>query len=99
MAAAPLRVIEGSMDKDKALAAALTRWFGSNDGALLDRYTADCLARVWRAEDFSLFMTRLLHRPADPFEQRAQLARLRYVCSSEAAQRSLAENYVGVPFD
>ncbi len=78
------------------LAAALTRWFGSGDGALLDRYTADCLARVWRAEDFSLFMTRLLHRPDDPFEQRAQLARLRYVCSSEAARRSLAENYVGL---
>jgi len=78
------------------LAAALTRWFASNDAALLDRYTDDCLARIWRAEDFSLFMTRLLHRPDDPFEQRAQLARLRYVCSSEAAQRSLAENYVGL---
>ncbi len=79
------------------LAAALTRWFGSNDAALLDRYTDACLARIWRAEDFSLFMTRLLHRPDDPFEHRAQLARLRYVCASEAAQRSLAENYVGLP--
>jgi p-hydroxybenzoate 3-monooxygenase len=78
------------------LAAALIRWFGSNDTALLDRYTDDCLARIWRAEDFSLFMTRLMHRPDDPFEHRAQLARLRYVCSSEAAQRSLAENYVGL---
>jgi p-hydroxybenzoate 3-monooxygenase len=78
------------------LAVALTRWFGSRDAALLERYTDDCLARIWRAEDFSLFMTRLMHRPADPFEHRAQLARLRYVCSSEAAQRSLAENYVGL---
>jgi hypothetical protein len=34
--------------------------------------------------------------PDDPFERRAQLARLRYVCSSDAAQRSLAENYVGL---
>jgi p-hydroxybenzoate 3-monooxygenase len=79
------------------LAAALTRWFRSNDGSLLDRYTDDCLPRIWRAEDFSLFMTRLTHRPDDPFEHRAQVARLRYVCSSEAAQRSLAENYVGLP--
>ena len=78
------------------LATALTRWFTSNDAALLDRYSDDCLARIWRAEDFSLFMTRLLHRPDDAFEQRTQLARLRYVCSSEAAQRSLAENYVGL---
>jgi p-hydroxybenzoate 3-monooxygenase len=78
------------------LATALTRWFSSRDPSALERYTADCLARIWRAEDFSLFMTRLLHRPDDPFERRAQLARLRYVCSSEAAQRSLAENYVGL---
>ena len=41
-------------------------------------------------------MTRLLHPPDDDFERRIQLARLRYVCSSEAAQRSLAENYVGL---
>ena len=81
----------------KTLAAALTRWFASNDASSLERYTDDCLARIWRAEDFSLFMTRLLHRPDDAFERRAQLARLRYVCSSEAAQRSLAENYVGLP--
>jgi p-hydroxybenzoate 3-monooxygenase len=78
------------------LATALERWFASGDAALLDRYTDDCLARVWRAEDFSMYMTRLLHVPDDPFERRAQLARLRYVCSSDAAQRSLAENYVGL---
>ena len=78
------------------LAAALEPWFATGDAALLDRYTDDCLARVWRAEDFSMYMTRLLHVPDDPFERRTQLARLRYVCSSEAARRSLAENYVGL---
>ena len=80
----------------KTLAAALKRWFASHHASSLERYTEDCLARIWRAEDFSLFMTRLLHRPDDPFERRTQLARLRYLCSSEAAQRSLAENYVGL---
>jgi p-hydroxybenzoate 3-monooxygenase len=78
------------------LATAITRCLRDGDAALLQRYSDDCLARVWRAEDFSMFMTRLLHVPDDPFERRAQLARLRYVCSSEAAQRSLAENYVGL---
>jgi len=78
------------------LAAALEPWFATGDATLLDRYTDDCLARVWRAEDFSMYMTRLLHVPDDPFERRTQLARLRYVCSSEAARRSLAENYVGL---
>jgi p-hydroxybenzoate 3-monooxygenase len=81
----------------RRLAASLTRWLRRGDAGGLERYTAGCLARVWRAQDFSLFMTRLLHRPADPFEHRAQLARLRYVAGSEAAQRSLAENYVGLP--
>jgi p-hydroxybenzoate 3-monooxygenase len=78
------------------LAAALELWFAAGDDGQLQRYTDDCLARVWRAEDFSMYMTRLLHVPDDPFERRTQLARLRYVCSSEAARRSLAENYVGL---
>jgi p-hydroxybenzoate 3-monooxygenase len=78
------------------LATALTRRFAANDASALERYTDGCLARIWRAEDFSMFMTRLLHRPDDAFERRTQLARLRYVCASEAAQRSLAENYVGL---
>jgi len=81
------------------LARALARWLRDGDDALAARYSDDCLARVWRAEDFSMFMTRLLHVPDDPFERRAQLARLRYLCASEAAMRSLAENYVGLPAD
>jgi p-hydroxybenzoate 3-monooxygenase len=79
------------------LARALTRWLRDGDDALAARYSDDCLARVWRAEDFSMFMTRLLHVSDDPFERQAQLARLRYICASEPAMRSLAENYVGLP--
>ena len=43
-------------------------------------------------------MTSMLHRPEnqDPFEAQLQHAQLEYVCSSEAAARSLAENYVGL---
>jgi p-hydroxybenzoate 3-monooxygenase len=53
---------------------------------------------VWRVQHFSYFMTSMLHRPEhqDPFEAQLQLAQLAYVCSSEAAARSLAENYVGL---
>jgi len=69
-----------------------------SDGQL-DEYTANCLRRVWQAEQFSAFMTALLHRPQDqdPFERRLQLAHLDYVTSSRAAAMSLAENYVGLP--
>jgi p-hydroxybenzoate 3-monooxygenase len=64
----------------------------------IDDYSTVALRRVWRAQDFSNEMTSMMHANPDPFEDRRQLARLRYVVSSEAAQRSIAENYVGLPF-
>jgi len=82
----------------RVLADALIAWYerGSREG--LDSYSADCLRRVWRAEHFSWWMTSMLHKlPGDdPFDVRLQLSQLRYVTSSEAAARSLAENYVGL---
>ena len=63
-----------------------------------DAYTKAALGRVWRAQDFSNYMTQMLHDlGGGPFERRMQLARLEYVDRSEAAARSLAENYVGLP--
>jgi p-hydroxybenzoate 3-monooxygenase len=79
------------------LAEALAVWYRSGGTDGLERYSDTCAARVWRAQDFSVYMTRLLHVPDDPFEHRLQLARLRYVAASETAARSLAENYVGLP--
>jgi p-hydroxybenzoate 3-monooxygenase len=66
----------------------------------LDGYSARALARVWKAERFSWWMTSLLHRFPDtgPFGQRIQLAELDYLVSSRAASTSLAENYVGLPY-
>ena len=56
------------------------------------------LRRVWRAQDFSNYMTELLHDlGGNPFQRRLQLARLAYLSRSPAAARSLAENYVGLP--
>ena len=84
----------------RLLARAIAAWYRSGSEALLDRYSADCLGRVWRAQDFSNYMSAMLHRYSDdPFSERLQLARLAYVTSSAAAARSLAENYVGLPFD
>ena len=79
------------------LAHALADWYGSGDETGLTSYSARCVGRVWRAEHFSHWMTSMLHTFAeDQFEQRLQLSQLRYVVSSEAAARSLAENYVGL---
>ena len=82
----------------RLLAAALAGWYrsGSTDG--LESYSDAALRRVWRAQDFSNYMTQLLHRLGDDtFESRLQLARLEYLARSSAAATSLAENYVGLP--
>jgi p-hydroxybenzoate 3-monooxygenase len=82
----------------RLLARGLAEWYRSGDGSLLDGYSSDALRRVWRAEHFSWFMTSMLHRRegADAFDVKLQLAQLAYVCSSEKAAASLAENYVGL---
>ena len=70
------------------------------DDAGLDGYSQRALARVWKAQRFSWWMTMLLHRFPDrlAYDDRLQDTDIAYLFSSEAAQRSLAENYVGLPF-
>jgi p-hydroxybenzoate 3-monooxygenase len=82
----------------RVLAEAIADWYRSGDDSEFDRYSVECLRRVWRAEHFSWWMTAMLHLPPDedPFGYRLRLSQLRYVTSSEAAARSLAENYVGL---
>jgi p-hydroxybenzoate 3-monooxygenase len=83
------------------LTEALAAFYRTGATDLLERYSARCLSRVWKAQRFSWWMTTMLHldHGASPFDQRRQLAELEYVASSEAAMKSLAENYVGLPFD
>jgi p-hydroxybenzoate 3-monooxygenase len=82
----------------RLLCAALSAYYTDGSTARLDAYSTTSLRRVWRAQDFSNFMTHLLHDlGGGPFERRLQLARLDYLTRSEAAATSLAENYVGFP--
>jgi p-hydroxybenzoate 3-monooxygenase len=80
------------------LTEAFAEWYSSGDTTLLDGYSRACLRRVWRAQHFSWWMTTLLHTFADydAYDRRLQQSYLDYVCSSEAASTSLAENYVGL---
>jgi p-hydroxybenzoate 3-monooxygenase len=82
----------------RVLADALIDWYGAGRGAGLDAYSEECLRRVWRAEHFSWWMTSMLHRApgGDEFDEKLQLAQLRYVTTSRSAATSLAENYVGL---
>ena len=79
---------------------ALLAHYQQGDDSGLDGYSAKALARVWKAQRFSWWMTTLLHTFPDSLEydQRLQRTELEYLFSSDAAQRSLAENYVGLPF-
>jgi p-hydroxybenzoate 3-monooxygenase len=67
----------------------------------MDEYGRICLSRVWKVQRFSWWMTQMLHRydATDGFEHHVQAAELDYLFQSEAAQRTLAENYVGLPYD
>jgi p-hydroxybenzoate 3-monooxygenase len=82
----------------RVLADAVAAWYGGGDGSPLERYSADVLRRVWRAEHFSWWMTSMLHtlESGDDFDRKLQLAQLAYVTSSPRAAASLAENYVGL---
>ena len=85
----------------RVLARALTEFYRSGRGVLLDRYSETVLRRIWKTPRFSWWMTSMLHRfpGADAFQYRVQLAELGYVTSSHAAATTLAENYVGLPME
>jgi p-hydroxybenzoate 3-monooxygenase len=82
----------------RLLAHALVAFYDEGSAAELDRYSQTALRRVWRAQDFSNYMTQLLHDlGGGAFESRLQLARLEYLSRSSAGATSLAENYAGLP--
>ena len=81
------------------LSEALIGYYSRDDELGLQAYEAKALSRIWKAERFSWFLTKLMHRfPEDgAFEHRMQAAELDYVASSRAMQTAIAENYVGLP--
>jgi p-hydroxybenzoate 3-monooxygenase len=81
------------------LSQALIEHYQEKSDAGLDHYSARALARVWKAERFSWWMTTTLHQISDnPFDQKLQLAELDYLFHSGAAATAFAENYVGLPY-
>ncbi|HEY6254997.1 MAG TPA: 4-hydroxybenzoate 3-monooxygenase [Xanthobacteraceae bacterium] len=81
------------------LSQALAEHYRENSAAGLDHYSERALARVWKAERFSWWMTTLLHTfPDSTFDQKMHLAELDYLFDSRAAATAFAENYVGLPF-
>ena len=86
------------------LSNALIDFYKNGEEVGLDEYADKALKRVWKAERFSWWMTSLLHklpeseREIGDFTSKMQEAELDYIFDSEAALKTLAENYVGLPY-
>jgi len=83
------------------LSRALIEHYADKSDAGIDHYSQRCLARIWKAERFSWWLTSLLHKfpEAGAIGQKLQRAELDYLVTSRAAATVLAENYVGLPFE
>jgi p-hydroxybenzoate 3-monooxygenase len=79
----------------------LLKVYRENRVDLLEKYSQICLRRVWKAERFSWWMTSMLHRfeDHDAFSQRIAESELEYFIGSEAGRKTIAENYVGLPYE
>ena len=84
----------------RVFAHALDLYYRRGQRTLLDHYSEFCLRRVWQAQRFSAWMTTMLHHSGEgEFVERIHEAELDYVSQSRAAATTLAENYVGLPFE
>jgi len=84
----------------RVLYRALAEYYRTGREELIDGYSAQCLRRIWKAVRFSWWFTSITHKfSEDPFSRRMQLAELDYLTGSSAALTSVAENYVGLPFE
>lgn len=85
----------------KHLVEGLVDFYKNSSLKALDNYSQTALKRIWRAQDFSNFMTRLFHKQDDhgSFKYRLQKAKFDYIRISKAFMTTIAENYVGLPFE
>jgi p-hydroxybenzoate 3-monooxygenase len=83
------------------LSSALIEFYTQGSEQGIDQYSEKCLQRVWKAERFSWWMTHLLHRfeTESEFDHKIKQAELSYILGSTAGQTTLAENYVGLPYE
>ncbi|UWX53890.1 FAD-dependent monooxygenase [Maribacter litopenaei] len=85
----------------KHLVDGLVDFYKNNSTSQLDTYTEMALRRIWRAQDFSNFMTQLFHKRDEhgSYTYKLQKAKMNYIKMSKAYKTTIAENYVGLPFE
>ncbi|MEQ5871705.1 4-hydroxybenzoate 3-monooxygenase [Sagittula sp. NFXS13] len=79
---------------------ALQACYLDKDPKALGGYSEKALARVWKTQRFSWWMTKTLHRfpDTDPYELHIQRAEIEHLASTESMQKTMAINYVGLPY-
>ena len=84
----------------RRLSRAIAQWHASGSEQPLEGYSIEALARVWKVERFSWYLTSMMHQFPEHsgFEKNMQRAEFDYIRASEAGQTMIAENYVGLPF-
>lgn len=85
----------------KHLADGFVEYYQKNSAKALENYSDTALKRIWRAQDFSNFMTTLFHKQDEhgSFQYQLQKAKFDYIKVSKAYATTIAENYVGLPFE
>lgn len=78
----------------------LKQWYLDGDPYGINNYSERALSRVWKAERFSWWFSKLMHRfpHHDAFDLRMQRAEIELLRSNDASQKAMAENYVGLPY-
>jgi p-hydroxybenzoate 3-monooxygenase len=84
----------------RIMAAGFIAWYHHGGNDQLKNYSQEALKRIWRAQDFSNFMTYLFHKQAEQgsFEYHLQKSRFNYIRQSRAMATTIAENYVGLKY-
>ncbi len=80
---------------------AFIKHYRQKDSSGLENYSTTCLQRVWKVERFSWYLSMLMHQipTHSDFEKKMQRAEFDYIRDSEAASKSIAENYIGLPLN
>jgi p-hydroxybenzoate 3-monooxygenase len=83
----------------KVLFEGIESYYATGSPTLLDAYNERALDRIWKAQNFSYWMTSMLHTRADatPFDRKRQLGELSGVVDSRPGSAYLAEAYTGWP--
>jgi len=79
---------------------AMVQFYVACEGEGLDRYSEKALARIWKAERFSWWMSNMLHLYPEQsaFDRKMQRAELEFLERNDRAQNVMAVDYVCFPF-